>query len=898
MAHLIPLPDFLDAAVGWPACHHVTLEHGTDIQGYTECLARADAALGEAFQSGRDVDDLVRGRAAVIDRLLIAAWRGFGLVPQPCLSLVAVGGYGRGELHPGSDVDILILHCRPLTTVQEEQVSRLVTFLWDIGLHPGHSVRTIDTCLQEAAADVTVATNLMESRLLAGDEDLYARMKAQTGPATLWPAREFFAAKLAEQKARHHRFGDTAYRLEPNLKEGPGGLRDIQMVGWVTKRHFGASSLHELVEHDFLTEDEYETLMHGQAFLWRVRFALHFITQRREDRLLFDQQRALARQFGYSDQGDDLAVEQFMQAYFRTVTELERLNEILLQHYQEALLSEPGDDEVVPINRRFQARRGFLEVTGEQVFRQYPPALLEVFLLLEQHQEFKGVRAATIRLIRSHRHLIDERFRNEFTCRALFMEILRQPHGVTRQLRRMNRYGVLAAYLPAFGMIVGRMQYDLFHIYTVDEHTLFVIRNLRRYAIPEHADELPHCSHVFKQIPKPELLYLAGLFHDIAKGRGGDHSEIGSDEARTFCLHHGLSSYDANLVAWLVKTHLLMSLTAQRRDISDPQVILEFANQVGNGTRLDYLYLLTVADIRGTNPTLWNSWKASLLTSLYAATQRVLRRGVDNPPDRDELVGEVQTNALELLTAQGVDADTCRRLWSPFDDEYFLRHSADEIAWHTAAIRRARAEDLPLVLIRQSAARGSTEIFLYADDHPNLFAHTTTALAQLGLDIVDARIITSRDRRTLDTFLVLEDTGQPIDSSWRLEEIADTLRRRLRDPDQRPVPVKRNTPRQLKHFDVRTDIRFAPQPRFNRTVLSITTGDRPGLLSRIGIVLTECGIRVHNAKIATAGEQADDIFYITDLDDRPLTDAARQDALADTLRKALQQSEDNLSIRF
>jgi [protein-PII] uridylyltransferase len=882
----VPLPDAVAHPLDWEHHERSLRARLTDIATYSNCLEATRRTLEAGFRSGVSVVELVHGRAAVIDRLLALAWQGFALDRQPGLALVAVGGYGRGELHPGSDVDLMLLHAETLSEEAGETIGRFITFLWDIGLEVGHSVRGLEDCMAEARRDITVATNLMEARLLAGDPGLRNRLEEAMSPARLWASDEYFSAKLREQVARHHRFGDTAYRLEPNLKESPGGLRDIQMIGWVTLRHFGARSRHELVAHDFLNEAEYRDLIDGQTFLWRVRFALHTLTGRKEDRLLFDHQRALANLLGFTDQNHNLAVEQFMQQYFRTVMELQRLNEMLLQHFQEAILSDGEDGTPVPLNRRFQARHGYLETVHDRVFREQPPALLELFLILQQHPELKGVRAATIRQVRSHRYLIDEKFRSSSACRSLFMEILRQPRGVTAQLRRMNRYGVLAAYLPAFGLIVGRMQYDLFHAFTVDEHTLFVIRNLRRFAVPELAGELPHCSHIFSNIPKPELLYLAGLFHDIAKGREGDHSELGAEEARAFCLQHGLPQYDANLVAWLVRAHLLMSLTAQRKDISDPDVVLEFATQVGNSMRLDYLYLLTVADIRGTNPELWNSWKDSLLATLYGATQRMLRRGLDNPLNQDELVGEVQTQALELLRTEGIDEVRCLALWQEFEPEYFLRHSADEIAWHTRAVMEAHS--VPLVRVRQETARGSTEIFLYTDDHPHLFALTTTALTQLGLDIVDARIITTRNGKTLDTFLVLEDSGQPVGGAERMEEIAQVLTERLSRPDRPPTAVVRSTPRRLRHFQVPTRIAFGDKLYFQRTVLAITTGDRPGLLSRIGTTLTRCGIKVHNAKIATAGEQADDVFYITDLEDRPIQDKARQEEIAQALREALE----------
>lgn len=850
-------------------------------------LKSSTTTITDDFRHGVPVERLVRARSGLIDRLLICAWRRFGLDACCEIALIAVGGYGRGELHPGSDVDLLLLHRQSLDDTEADRIAAFITQLWDAGLQVGHSVRTPDECISEAVADVTTATNLMEARLLAGPAELFDDMKAHTAPPAIWPSAEFFSAKLAEQRIRHHRFGNTAYRLEPNLKEGPGGLRDIQTIGWVTQRRFGSTSLHDIVVQGFLTEDEYATLIEGQDFLWRVRFALHLAAGRKEDRLLFDHQRTLARQFGYEDRENDPAIEQFMQRYFRTVMALERLNEMLLQLYQEALLPTPGGETAIAITHRFQSRHGFLEVRDPHAFEQYPPALLEVFLVLARHTELKGIRAETIRLIRANLSRIDEKFRNDIVCRSLFMEILRQPRGITGVLRRMNRHGVLAAYLPAFGTIVGRMQYDLFHIYTVDEHILFVIRNLRRLAIPEYEHEHPALTRIYRQIPKPELLYLTALFHDIAKGRGGDHSELGAVDAREFCVHHGLSTYDANLVAWLVRSHLLMSLTAQRRDISDPDVILEFASQVGNSTRLDYLYLLTAADIRSTNPELWNSWRASLLATLYGDTQRMLRRGLDSPPDEDELVGEAQAAALAILAEHGVAESVCREIWNALEPEYFLRHTADEIAWHTQAIHAVRPDDLPLVLVRQETARGSTEVFIYADDQPGLFALATTALTQIGLNIVDARIITTRFGRALNTFLVLEETGQPIASGQRVEEIGRTLKTRIHSPPARLIPVQRSLSRALKHFDIPVSVDFGDSPRYGQTVLNISAVDRPGLLSRIGIALLDCGICVHNARIATAGARVEDMFFVTDFDNAPIDDPEQRKLIAEAVTSAI-----------
>jgi [protein-PII] uridylyltransferase len=836
------------------------------VEAYREALASARRSLADRFRDRVPASDLVRQSADFIDALLAKAWSAHDLPVDQALALVAVGGYGRGELHPGSDVDLLILveNGRDLRA----RIQAFITFLWDIGLEVGQSVRSVKECVRESKKDITVATNLMEARLIVGSAELFERMRKATSADKLWPSRKFFEAKWTEQRARHYKFHDTAYNLEPNVKEGPGGLRDIQMIGWVAKRHFGADTLHELVTHEFLTESEYQSLTEGQGFLWQVRFALHILTGRREDRLLFDYQRTLAAEFGYSDDDANLAVEKFMKRYYRTIMDLSRLNEMLLELFQEAILHADAPRSIMPINRRFQALNGFIEVTDDNVFKRYPFALLEVFLIVQQHDELKGVRASTIRLIRDHRHLIDEKFRADIRARSLFMEILKQPNRITRELRRMHRYGVLEEYLPVFGAVVGRMQYDLFHTYTVDEHSLFVVQNIRAFASPERPQAMPRCAEIFAHLPKPHLLYIAGLFHDIAKGRGGDHSELGMTLAMDFCIDHGLGQYDARLVAWLVRHHLSMSLTAQRRDITDPEVIKDFARTVGDQNHLDYLLLLTVADVRGTNPALWNNWKATLLGDLYESTTIALRRGLEHPIDRAELIAATQQEARRLLEDSNSISDLAAGLWGSLGDDYFLRSTADEIAWHTRAIVDAHADALPLALVRQG--RGGTEVFVYAADQEFLFAASTSVLGRLGLNIVDSRIITADNGMTLDSYVVFELDGEAVSGAAREREISEALRAALADPGAARRHDRRLAKRQLRHFQTPTRVEFSDDPGNARTVMEVIAGDRPGLLSAIGWALADCKVRLQNAKIATFGERAEDVFFVTDAGNRAL----------------------------
>ncbi len=857
-----------------------------DRQEFERAVAASDDVIGtfrrtlanttQAINQGLGeipVTTLVSLRTKLIDTLLVSAWeRHTG--GDSRAALIAVGGYGRGELHPHSDIDIMIVLEEEELGRQKEGIEQFLTFLWDIGLEIGHSVRTVEDCVNEAAQDITVITNIMESRLLAGPWRLFQEIRRATGPDRIWPADLFFKAKWKEQQQRYAKYDDTVYNLEPNIKEGPGGLRDIQNIGWVAKRHFGCETMHGLVGHDFLTEAEYDALMEGRSLLWEIRFALHILTGRREDRVLFDYQRTLAEQFGFVDQDHSLAIEQFMQQYFRTVIRLERLNERLLQLFEEAILHAGQPEEIIPINKRFQICNGFIEVTDDEVFRRYPYALLEIFLQLQLHPELKGVRASTVRLIRANRFRIDDTFRNDLRARSLFMEIMRQPEGITHELRRMNRYGILAAYLPLFGKIVGRMQYDLFHVYTVDAHTLFVIRNLRRFAVAKHAHEFPLCSEIMERLPKPELLYLAGLFHDIAKGRGGDHSELGAADALEFCRQHGLSDYDSELVSWLVRNHLIMSMTAQREDVSDPEAIHNFARKVDDLTHLDYLYLLTVADIRATDPKKWNSWKDVLMRELYLTTRRALLRGLEYPQAVDELIQEKQSKAYRLLEERGIKHQAAHDLWLTLHIDYFLHSSPEELAWHTEVVLGAGRDTLPEVAIRRKSERGCSEIFVYSLDQKGLFALTTALLGQMGLNIVDARIETSDDGTTRDSYSVLEENGKIIASEARAKEIAERLKKVIQRPETMDLSVQRRIPRLLKHFSVPTQVDFSQDPSNLRTVMKLVAADRPGLLARVGQVFARCGVSLHNAKISTIGAEVEDIFFITDYDNRPLDESS------------------------
>lgn len=859
---------------------------------FRDAIKNGNLRLKELFDQGETMTQLVKQRAYLIDFLLRQAWS--KMIPEDAdAALIAVGGYGRGELHPESDIDLLFLLGDAAGESLTEPLGALFTFFWDIGLKVGHSVRNIPECIAEAAADVTVITSLMESRLVTGPSHLHATLKRAIATDKMWPSDRFFEAKLEEQKKRYQKYDDTVSALEPNLKECPGGLRDIQTIDWVVKRHFDANRMSDLVMHGFITETEYWDLKFGQDWLWRIRFALHLHTGRCEDRLLFDYQKTLADQFGFQDDAESLGIEKFMQQYYKTAIRISRMNEMLLQHFREVIVLKCHLEEPKPINSRFQSRSGFLEVVDDEVFEKHPLAMLELFLVMEQHPELNGVRASTIRLIRDQRRNIDEQFRESAEARAMFMAILRQSQGITNELRRMNRYGILARYVPAFANIVGRMQYDLFHVYTVDEHTLFVIRNLRRFKIAKHRNEFPLCSDIMERLYYPELLFLAALFHDIAKGRGGDHSILGADEAYRFCRLHNLSDRDSQLVAWLVKRHLVMSMTAQRKDISDPEVIADFARIVGNPVRLDYLYLLTVADIRATDPKKWNNWKNSLLRELYTVTKQALLRGLQNPQERDEIVQNKQAGALHLLKSEGLDKEQVIQLWMTLSMDYFLYYSWEEIAWQTKMVLTTKPEARPLVVVRNSASRGGTEVFTHVEDRRALFALTTSLLDQLGLNIVSARIETTDTQLTINSFLVLEADGSPVQDPARRDKIKQTLTKALQEPVMTDITVLRRIPRLLKHFSIPTRVDFAQDSANQRTIMKLNTDDRPGLLSQVGYAFAENNIRLISAKIATLGAEVDDTFFISDMENRPL----EGNEIFEKLEKAIHDRLDSKSGR-
>ncbi len=841
--------------------------------------------LTEHFPA-HEISELVCARAELMDCMLQALWKHHGLEQEQELTLLAVGGYGRAELHPHSDIDVLVLR-RERSDV--DLLLPLFQILWDCGLTLAQSVRTVAQCRQDAREDITLMTSWLEMRYLCGStelkEELQRNLTVRAGlfHASLWSPERFFNGKLEEQQARHQKYGGDVWRLEPNIKEGPGGLRDIQTIHWILKRR---EDVHGPSE--FCTPEEASLLETGKQFLWRVRFALHSLSNRPEERLLFDYQIQIAERLGYRGDSPNTRVEAFMQDYYRTVGAIGRLTEVLCQQYREHLQSSRHKKQ--PLNPYFQIADNCLEMRDPEVFARHPQSLLELFLLMQQHPNLDGVRAGTIRAVRANLHRIDDSFREQLAHQTLFMEILRQPHHVARELRRMHRYGVLAEYWPAFAAIVGKMQYDLFHIYPVDEHILQVLTELRHITKPEQAGENPLYHELFLQFPKPELLYLAALFHDIGKGRDGDHSTLGAADAHAFCLAHHLSAYDAGIVRWLVEQHLLMSMTAQKRDIGDPEIVRQFASVVGNEVRLRGLFLLTVADLRGTNPALWTPWREALLHQLYAATDQQLQRGLDQPVDAAQQIADLKTSALSDFTSQ--EAEACEHFWSSLPDSDLLHYTDDELAWQTACVVRNPSTEPIQVFVRHQGAHHCTEVLIVQASRESLFVPITATLARLGLDILYARITETGEQKTLQTFLVTDAQGQPISEGFALEELSERLQTVIQAPEDFDRPVQRRPEQRSRHFDIPTRVTFLPHGTPRATRLQLIAADHPGLLWTVGRTLHQLGLQVHQARITTLGAQAQDVFTITDAAGQPITEAQEQARITEAVSAQIEQLRD------
>ncbi|MEO7066692.1 MAG: [protein-PII] uridylyltransferase [Rhodanobacter sp.] len=830
-----------------------------------QLLEDVDRALAVAFRDGADTTLLTGRRSESVDRIVIHVWTAC-LGEVSATTLFAVGGFGRGSLFPRSDVDLLALVQAP-NSARVHALEQFFATLWDIGLKVGHAVREPAQCRELAARDASVFTSVLDARRLAGDPALERSLRDIIDDPLLWPPHEYLAARLAERNARHARYDDTAYNLEPNIKEGPGGLRTLDSLRWMGRRLAHANDLSDMVVEGLLDPAEQVLLEQAEQTLRRYRFALHLEAGRAEERLLFDYQRALAARLGFEDEHEkNLGVEQFMQGYYRAASQVERLGVQIAERFEE-MLELPG--EARPVGADFVCYGKRIAVLDPLLFIRSPAALVEIFIARLEQSDVVGFSADTMRRIHQatahHGALLSE----DSAVLAAFLRLLRRGAPAVDALWRMNRHGLLAAILPAFGKVFGRMQYDLFHVYTVDEHTLRVLRNVARFADPAARSEFPLGCEIWQTQDKPEILLLAALFHDIAKGRGGDHSVLGESDARAFCARLGLPAGDIDRIAWLVRWHLLMSTTAQRQDITDPDVVAKFAGHVGNPVQLGQLYLLTVADIIGTSPRLWNAWKDRLLLDLYTATRYALRSDAELPHDAEARMRECREAARSLLVGEGITPAKIDAVWDDFPPISFLRHRPEQIAWQTGAIVRAGGE-LPLVAVQPLSVRGSTELFVYTPDRDGLFATVTAMLDRMRFSVVEARVLGSPRGMAMDTFLLLEAETQQPASATRAEELQQRLRRALLQ-SAAVVPGKRGVSRHLKYFQTTPRVTFHAVG--DRTQMALVGTDRPGLLAAVAQVMLQTKVRVHDARIATFGARAEDFFQLTNQHNMPLDDA-------------------------
>lgn len=829
-----------------------------------QLLGDVDRALATAFRDGADAAALAQRRGESVQRIVVHVWNAcLGDVSDA--ALFAVGGFGRGLLFPHSDVDLLAL-VGPSEPARLRALEQCFATLWDIGLKVGHAVRDLPQCRALARQDASVFTSLLDARRLVGDPSMEKGLKAIVDDPALWPPAEYLAVRLSERDARHARYNDTAYNLEPNLKDGPGGLRTLDALRWLGRRLAHADDFDDMVVEGLLDPAEKDTLEQSESTLRRYRFALHLEAGRAEERLLFDYQRALAARLGFQDEHEkNLGVEQFMQGYYRAASQVERLGVQIAERFEE-MLEPPAHAQ--PVGEDFVRYGKRLAVRDPDLFMRRPASLVEAFIARLGEPGITGFTAETMRRMHQASALLDGALADDPDVLAAFLRLLQLGAPAVEAMWRMNRHGLLAAILPAFGKVFGRMQYDLFHVYTVDEHTLRVLRNVARFADADAATDFPIACKIWPSLPKPELLLLAALFHDIAKGRGGDHSVLGEEEALAFGRRLGLAEEDTQLIAWLVRWHLLMSTTAQRQDITDPDVVHRFADTVGTSTRLDYLYLLTIADIIGTSPKLWNGWKDRLLADLYTSTRYALHSEEELPSDAAARVRSCSEQALALLEQEGFTAEVCQRVWRGFPESSFLRHRPEQIAWQTSAILRAKGAT-PLVEVHPKSVRGTTELFVYVPDRDGLFAAVTAMLDRLHFSVMEARILSSPTGMALDTFLLLEaDTQQPA-TPERAEELKQRLHRALSQPGHVHQPSRRSMSRHLKHFQAAPKIAFSTLN--GRTRLALVCSDRPGLLAAVTQGMMDAGVRVHDARIATFGERVEDFFLITDRHDAPLS---------------------------
>ncbi len=850
-------------------------------------LARIEERANMCFKQHLNTQELIAYRAQVIDELLIQLWAHFSL-PDEHFCLVAVGGYGRKELHPHSDIDLLLLS-KDVAQLDEHTsaLQDFITLLWDLKLNIGHSVRTYDECITAATEDLSIMTNLLESRLLVGDDALYGRLKSQLAKQDIWPAATFFQAKWQEIKDRHQKHKLDAYNLEPNIKNSPGTLRDMQTISWVTARLFGDGSLEALQENGFLLATEYQKMQQARTFLWDIRYCLHMLSGREEDRLLFDWREQMVKILKIDASSTQLAIERLMRQFYRTQFLVMEICDLLLLHFNQEFLRKGNLTSCVQINADFVLTDGYLQVNDSNLFKREKRWLLQVFYLMANTPEAKGIHSTTIRALREHRDLIDENYRNNPEYNQIFMQIVRNKSCVVRELSRMLRYGVLARYIPEFNQIIGWMQHDLLNVYTVEVQTFKMIKLLRHFRFAEVKARFDLATTLIHKVTAKEILYLAALLHKTGRGQDGDDIENSVNIAQHFCMRHNLKPTDGNLIVWLIKNQYTLQHALQYLDMSHPDDVHQLAQTLMDQNHLNLLYLFTVANLETTNPELWTSFRAEQMNVLYMCLKQAFRRGLDNPISSQEMIVDTQTQALAKLQDLGMDKEQVYALWGKPGDEYFLREGVDNVVWQSLQIAQHKPSKAPLVAIKNSHNQnfvGGTQIFVYMQDCPCLFAAITATLDQLNLNIQDARVMISEDEHNvLDTYTVLDENNQPIIDDERREKIKQTLEQALSDPESYSTLIQRKTSRALKQFEIEPQVTLSNHASKKQTILEVIAADRPGILAKIGAILSANRIQIISAKILTEGERINDVFFISDEDNQPLADIAQCEQLKTAL---------------
>ncbi|AWB68152.1 [protein-PII] uridylyltransferase [Saccharobesus litoralis] len=828
--------------------------------------------LRESFAK-QPINKIILGRAFYIDCLIRHLWKSLELEQYKDLSLIAVGGYGRGHLNLHSDIDLLILYKSSIKPEVKTLISQFITLLWDIGLDVGQSVRSIKETITLAKGDITIATNLLEARIVAGCDTTFAKLEKEIGHRRFWPSDKFFTEKRKEQRERHAKFNGTSYNLEPNIKENPGGLRDIQMIGWVAKKHFNVADGNDLVKKDFLQPQELLELQECRQFLWKIRCALHIVAKRSENRLLFEYQTDVAKLLNYGDEGK-ASVEKMMKEYFVVARRISELNQMLLQYFSEAILEPINPKRCQAINENYDLYNDLIVLKNPQAL-ETPTGLLHLFHVIADNPQIKGLHSMTLRQLRMARRFYEhkeEQLAEHIECQLAFKQLIKHPNFFDSAWDLMHQHGIMAIYTHYWAHIVGLMQFDLFHAYTVDEHTHRLIKNIYRYTQFEFTNEFPRCSSICNDFPRMDLLYLAAIFHDICKGKNGDHSKLGAVAVREFMTQHGYAEIDIDLVAWLVDNHLEISVVSQRKDINDPQVINEFADLVEDEIRLNLLYALTLADIRATNKSLYNQWKASLMRELYTCTLKVLRTGQRQSLSQSQRIQQRKADTIELLENTQVSDQQFEQFWQSMGDEYHLRHKPAQIAWHCEQIS-ASTDNQPIIKVHNDLHKGGTTVFVYCKDRPFLFSGIASNLAVKNFNVHAAMIFSSDQGMAVDSFIILEDDGTLVDNE-RSQDAIRAVENAINCGED--FVINERIPRKMKQFNVPTKVFWLDSDYHDRTLMELEALDTPGLLAKIGRVFLQNNVTLHSAKVATIGERAEDFFVLSDDEGNKLSDEQKR----------------------